>query len=104
MMSMTRVEAIPMASMQAGMPWSWVTFPEFLDSVEAAPKAVNILPYMPISPLLIWVMGFGGQGGQAADRRAARRAEAVAARGHGCGRLRLVGPAHAADRTGGGTA
>ncbi len=58
MMSMTRVEAIPMASMQAGMPWSWVTFPEFLDSVEAAPKAVNILPYMPISPLLIWVMGF----------------------------------------------
>ena len=58
MMSMTRVEAIPMASMQAGMPWNWVTFPEFLDSVEAAPKAVNILPYMPISPLLIWVMGF----------------------------------------------
>jgi len=40
------------------MPWNWVTFPEFLDSVEAARKAVNILPYMPISPLLIWVMGF----------------------------------------------
>src|SRR6266702_6161258 len=58
MLTMTRVEAIPMASMQAGMPWNWVTFPEFLDSVEAAPKAVNILPYMPISPLLIWVMGF----------------------------------------------
>lgn len=58
MLSMTRVEAIPMASMQAGMPWDWVTFPEFLDSVERAPKAVNILPYMPISPLLIWVMGF----------------------------------------------
>ena len=58
MLSMTRVEAIPMASMQAGMPWNWVTFPEFLDSVERAPKAVNILPYMPVSPLLIWVMGF----------------------------------------------
>jgi N-acyl-D-amino-acid deacylase len=58
MMSMTRVEAIPMASMQAGMPWDWVTFPEFLDAVDKAPKAVNILPYVPISPLLIWVMGF----------------------------------------------
>src|SRR5579864_8188575 len=29
MMSMTRVEAIPMASMKEGMPWNWVTFPEF---------------------------------------------------------------------------
>src|SRR5438132_4182848 len=57
MMSMTRVEAIPMASMKEGMPWSWVTFPEFLDAVDKAPKAVNILPYVPISPLLIWVMG-----------------------------------------------
>ena len=58
MLSMTRVEAIPMASMKEGMPWSWVTFPEFLDAVDRAPKAVNVLPYMPISPLLIWVMGF----------------------------------------------
>ena len=31
---------------------------EFLDAVDKAPKAVNILPYVPISPLLIWVMGF----------------------------------------------
>ncbi|MGE0659490.1 MAG: amidohydrolase family protein, partial [Reyranellaceae bacterium] len=58
MLSMTRVEAIPLASMQEGMPWDWVTFPEFLDSVERTPKAMNILPYMPIGPLLIWVMGF----------------------------------------------
>src|SRR5690348_17812794 len=46
MMSMTRVEAIPMASMKAGMPWDWVTFPEFLDAVDRAPKAMNILPYV----------------------------------------------------------
>ncbi len=58
MMTMTRVEAIPMASMKQGMPWDWVTFPEFLDSVERAPKAINILPYVPIAPLLIWVLGF----------------------------------------------
>lgn len=58
MLTMTRVEAIPLASMKEGMPWTWTTFPEFLDAVERAPKAVNVLPYMPVSPLLIWVMGF----------------------------------------------
>lgn len=57
MLSMTRVEAIPYASMKAGMPWDWVTFPEFLDSVERAPKAINLLPYVPVGPLLVWVMG-----------------------------------------------
>ena len=55
--TMTRVEAIPLESMKAGMPWDWVTFPEFLDSVDAQPKALNILPYVPIGPLLIWVLG-----------------------------------------------
>jgi N-acyl-D-aspartate/D-glutamate deacylase len=58
MLTMTRVEAIPLASMKKGMPWDWVTFPEFLDSVDRAPKAVNILPYVPVGPLLIWVLGF----------------------------------------------
>ncbi len=58
MLSMTRVEAIPLDSMKAGMPWDWETFPEFLDSVERTKKAINILPYMPLSPLLISVLGF----------------------------------------------
>jgi N-acyl-D-amino-acid deacylase len=58
MLSMTRVEAIPFDSMKEGMPWDWVTFPDYLDSVERTPKAINILPYVPLTPLLIWVMGF----------------------------------------------
>ena len=58
MLSMTRVEAIPLESMRAGLPWDWVTFPDFLDSLERTPKALNILPYLPIGPLLIWVLGF----------------------------------------------
>lgn len=66
MLSMTRVEAIPLASMAAGMPWDWVSFPEFLDSVDRAPKAVNILPYVPIGPMLTWVLGFD-------DAKAGRR-------------------------------
>ena len=57
MLSMTRVEAIPLASMKEGMPWDWETFPEYLDSVDRAPKAMNIVPYVPIGPILISVMG-----------------------------------------------
>jgi N-acyl-D-aspartate/D-glutamate deacylase len=57
MLTMTRNEAIPLASMKAGMPWDWVTYPEFLDSVDRHPKAMNILPFVPLSPLLVWVMG-----------------------------------------------
>jgi N-acyl-D-aspartate/D-glutamate deacylase len=58
MLTMTRVEAIPYESMKQGMPWDWITYPEFLDSVDRRPKAVNVLPYVPIAPLLVWVMGF----------------------------------------------
>jgi N-acyl-D-amino-acid deacylase len=57
MLSMTRVEAIPYASMKEGLPWDWVSFPEFLDSVDRAPKAINLLPYVPVGPLLVWVLG-----------------------------------------------
>ncbi len=57
MLSMTRNEAISLDAMKAGMPWDWVTFPEFLDSVERTPKSVNVLPYVPLSPLLVWVLG-----------------------------------------------
>ncbi|HEX2173518.1 MAG TPA: amidohydrolase family protein, partial [Dehalococcoidia bacterium] len=57
MLTMTRVEAIPLAAMKAAMTWDWVTFPEFLDKLDELPKGVNILPLMPVSPLLTWVMG-----------------------------------------------
>ena len=57
MLSMTRNEAISLDAMRAGMPWDWVTFPEYLDSLERIPKAVNLLPFTPLNPLMVWVMG-----------------------------------------------
>jgi N-acyl-D-amino-acid deacylase len=39
MLTMTRTEAIPYASMKAGLPWDWVSYPEFLDSIERRPRA-----------------------------------------------------------------
>ena len=57
MLMMSRNEAIPLKTMQVGMLWDWVTFPDFLDSLERIPKGVNCLSYVPLSPLMIWVMG-----------------------------------------------
>jgi N-acyl-D-aspartate/D-glutamate deacylase len=57
MQSMTKVEAIPLATMKAALPWDWETYPQMLDSIERVPKAVNLLPYVGVNPLLIWVLG-----------------------------------------------
>src|SRR6267154_2428496 len=57
MLTMTRTEAIPYPAMKAGMPWDWVTYPEFLDSVERHPKGVNMLPFVPLAPVMVWAMG-----------------------------------------------
>ncbi len=57
MQSMTKVEAIPMATMEATIPWDWESYPEMLDSIDRVPKAVNLLPYVGVNPLLIEVMG-----------------------------------------------
>ena len=70
MLTMSRTEAIPFDSMKAGMLWDWVTFPEWLASLERMPKGVNCLTYMPIAPLMIWVMGL-----EAAKTRPATRQE-----------------------------
>ena len=57
MLSMTAVEAIPTETLRVGLPWDWTTFPEYLDSIERTPLALNVLPYMPLNPLLVWVLG-----------------------------------------------
>ncbi len=57
MLSMTAVEAIPTETLRAGLPWDWVTFPEYLESIERTPLALNVLPYLPLNPLLVWVLG-----------------------------------------------
>ena len=57
MLTMTRTEAIPFESMKAGMDWDWETIPEYLDSLDRAPKGVNCIQYMPTASLMTYVMG-----------------------------------------------
>ncbi len=89
MLMMSRNEAIPLASMQAGMPWDWETYPEFLDSLERTPKGVNCISYFPISPLMIWVMGLdeakSGRPATAAEREEMCRLLSEGIDAGGCG-------------------
>ena len=57
MLLMTRTEQIPFETMKEGMPWAWETFPEWLDNLQRIPKGVNVIAYVPVNPLLIYVMG-----------------------------------------------
>ena len=68
MLALTRNEAIPLKPMQLGMPWDWVTFPEFLASLDRVPKGLNLLSYQPLTPLYAWVMGWGRSQEEAAQR------------------------------------
>jgi N-acyl-D-aspartate/D-glutamate deacylase len=70
LLMMTRTEQIPYESMKAGMAWNWVSFPEWLDNLQRIPKGVNVVSYVPVSPLMVYVMGL-----EAAKSRPATPAE-----------------------------
>ena len=70
MLTMSRVEAIPYESMKAGMKWDWETFPQWLDFIDSNPKGINMLSFVPLAPLMIYVMGL-----EAAKSRPANESE-----------------------------
>ena len=53
----SRIEAIPLHSMRAGIRWDWVTFPEYLDSLQRQGTGVNVGAMFAYSPARVWVMG-----------------------------------------------
>jgi N-acyl-D-amino-acid deacylase len=57
MRNLERAEDISPEAMEAGIKWSWTTFPEYLNAVEQAPKGINYAAYMGHSALRTYVMG-----------------------------------------------
>ncbi|MCH2338012.1 MAG: amidohydrolase family protein, partial [Pseudomonadales bacterium] len=55
--NLERAEDISPDAMQAGIEWSWETFPEFLDTLEALPKGINSAGYIGHSAIRTYVMG-----------------------------------------------
>ena len=58
MLSLSRNEAIPLRTMQEGMLWDWETFPQFMDSLDRLPKGINVISYVPLTPVYGYVMGW----------------------------------------------
>jgi N-acyl-D-aspartate/D-glutamate deacylase len=57
MMMLETTEQIPVSHQRAALPWDWESFPDYLARVAALPKGVNVLTYLPLNLLLVYVMG-----------------------------------------------
>ena len=55
--NLQRAEDIPPAAMEAGIQWSWTTYPEYLAALEALPKGINYASYVGHSAIRTFVMG-----------------------------------------------
>ena len=54
---LTRIEAIPLRTMELGLSWDWETFPEYMDSLDRQGLGVNVGALVPFSPLRGYVLG-----------------------------------------------
>ena len=93
---MAGVEDIPGVVMVDGLPWTWETFPEFLDTVESRRRDIDVAAFLPHSPLRVYVMGQRGVDREAATtedlslmRKLATEAVQVGALGFASSRLTL---------------
>jgi len=55
--NLERAEDIAGEAMEAGIEWTWETFPEYLDAIERLPKGINYCGYVGHSALRTFAMG-----------------------------------------------
>lgn len=99
---MEGVEDIPGIVMAEGLPWNWVSFPDYLDALEQRHMDADFAVAVPHIPVRVWVMGqraIDREPATTADMRAMAEivAEGMAAGAFGFSTTRVIG-----HRTAGG--
>jgi len=55
--TLENVEGMSVEALEAGIPWSFESFPEYLDAVESAPTRLNVAAMIGHTPLRLYVLG-----------------------------------------------
>src|SRR3954452_7173848 len=57
---MEGVEDIPGTALHEGIRWSWESFPEYLDALDARHYAIDVAAMLPHGPVRVYAMGDRG--------------------------------------------
>jgi len=87
---MEGIEDIPEIVMTKGLPWTWESYPQYLDEIARRPHDVNIASYLPHSALRVFVMGEAGGRRGRGNRKGPCGNGGADPRGHGSRRHRLL--------------
>jgi N-acyl-D-amino-acid deacylase len=55
--TLENVEGMPLAALEAGLPWTFVSYPEYLDALDAEPTRLNVASLVGHTPLRFYAMG-----------------------------------------------
>ncbi|MEX0947783.1 MAG: amidohydrolase family protein [Acidimicrobiia bacterium] len=75
--TLMHVEDMSLPTLEAGIPWDFETFPEYLDSVEQHGSVLNFTAYVGHTAIRLYVMGDDGYERDATDDELARMADVV---------------------------
>ncbi|MDG2412487.1 MAG: amidohydrolase family protein [Halioglobus sp.] len=84
---MEDVEDIPGAALHEGVEWNWESFPEYLDAVEAMPRAIDVGAQVPHCAVRTYVMGDRGTHNEKATAEDIKAMSAIVKDGIAAGAL-----------------
>jgi N-acyl-D-amino-acid deacylase len=76
--TLENVEGMSVSALEAGIPWTFETFPEYMDALERTPKRLNVAALIGHTPLRLYVLGDDGGRRAASDAEVATMRDLVA--------------------------